>query len=163
TATAQVTVQIRNPEEDKPPELRPKYKAPAFTVASGGRLSIPVLADWRDFDGDPVVLVGANTRAGAVSTTPDGYLDFTAPVNGGPQKLAYQVSDGLSAPVAGSIDVTVQGPTATNAVAATTQPDVARGEVGQPVTVRPLDNDLPGSDPTNPTAKLELAGDVASP
>jgi hypothetical protein len=35
--------------------------------------------------------------------------------------------------------------------------------VGQPITIHPLDNDLPGADPVNPDAKLALAGDVASP
>ena len=40
---------------------------------------------------------------------------------------------------------------------------MSRGEVDKPVTIRPLDNDLPGADPTSPTARLELAGEVVAP
>lgn len=162
-STAVVTVQVRAPGENKAPELRPNYVPPVWTVTAGGRLSLPVLADWRDFDGDPIALTGAATKTGTATTTPEGFLNLTAPNQGGPMTVNYQVSDGLSQPVPGSVTVTVQPPTATNAVAATTQPDVARGEVGQPITIHPLDNDLPGTDPTNPAARLALAGEVASP
>ena len=35
-----------------------------------------------------------------------------------------------------------------------------RGEVGKPIKIRPLLNDLPGSDPNNPNAELSLGGKV---
>ncbi|MFB9449197.1 fibronectin type III domain-containing protein [Dactylosporangium vinaceum] len=162
-ASAQVTVQIRGPGDNQAPKVRAGYLAPARTVASGGQLSIPVIGDWRDFDGDPIGLVDAAAKAGTVTTTPDGGLSYTAPVPGGVQHLTYRVSDGIGAPASGAVDVTVQAPTATVAVAAVTQPDVARGEVGLPITIRPLDNDLPGADPADPAAHLALAGDVAGP
>ncbi|MCY7402384.1 MAG: fibronectin type III domain-containing protein, partial [Nocardioides sp.] len=44
--------------------------------------------------------------------------------------------------------------------AAQAQPDVIRGEVGQPIKIRPLLNDLPGSDPTANNAELTLGGKV---
>ncbi|MEV4512581.1 Ig-like domain-containing protein [Dactylosporangium sp. NPDC049525] len=163
SADAAVTVQLRGPNDNTAPALRTGFKPPPWTVPAGGQLSLPVLTDWRDFDGDPVALTGATAKAGTVTTTPDGFLDYTAPADGGQQRLTYQVSDGIAPPVAGAADVTVQAATATNAVAATAQPDVARGQVGQPITVRPLDNDLPGSDPANPAARLALAGELASP
>ncbi|MFF5230419.1 Ig-like domain-containing protein [Dactylosporangium sp. NPDC000521] len=163
SADAAVTVQLRRPDENTAPALRTGFKPPVWTVPAGGQLSLPVLTDWRDFDGDPVALTAAAAKAGTVTTTPDGFLNYTAPAEGGQQRLTYQVSDGIAAPVAGSADVTVQAATATNAVAATAQPDVARGQVGQPITLHPLDNDLPGSDPANPAARLALAGELASP
>ena len=45
-------------------------------------------------------------------------------------------------------------------VAPQAQPDVAAGQVGATITVHPLDNDIPGADPTDPQAHLELAGRV---
>jgi len=163
SSDASVTVDVRMPGENEAPKLRPSYEAPAYAVASGRRLALPVLADWRDFDGDPIALTGASATAGSVTARPDGFLDFTAPVEGGTQTLTYHVSDGLSDPSEGTVDVTVKAPTDTTAVAAITQPDVARGQVGMPITLRPLDNDIPGSDPTKPEAVLALAGDFASP
>ncbi len=163
SAQAAVTVQVRGPGENKPPALRTGFRPPAWAVPSGGQLSMPVLVDWRDFDGDPVALVGAAAKAGTATTTPDGFLRYTAPAAGGVQRLTYQVADGIAPAVPGSADVTVQAATATVAVAATTQPDVARGQVGQPIVVHPLDNDLPGADPADPAARLALAGQLASP
>lgn len=162
-ATASVTVQSRPAGQNKPPETRPGYQAGSYTIPSAGRLSLPVLADWRDFDGDPVVLVDANVKAGTVSTTPAGFVDYLAPATAGTQTVSYQASDGLSEPVPGTAEVVVQKADATTAVAAVAQPDVARGQTGQPITVRPLDNDVPGSDPVNPSAKLQIAGEIPSP
>ncbi len=39
-------------------------------------------------------------------------------------------------------------------------PDTARGEVGKPIVIRPLANDLPGSDPRTADARLTLGGDI---
>ena len=161
-ATAAVTVQIRTPEQNELPLQRPGFQPGPFAVPSGGVLSLPVLADWRDFDGDPVVLVDAGVKAGSVTTTAAGFVGYTAPLATGQQAVDYRVSEGRGEPIAGSVAVTVQGADAA-AVPAIAQPDVARGQVGQPVTVRPLDNDVPGADPTNPTAELKLAGDLAIP
>ena len=163
TSSAAVTVQIRTPGENRQPNRRTGARQPAFTVAAGGRLSLPVLSDWRDFDGDPVVLASAATKLGTATATADGFVNFIAPVKGGPVSVSYQVSDGVGVPVAGSVSVMVQSPQSTTAIAATTEPDVARGEVGQPILVHPLDNDLPGSDPSDPAAQVVLAADVASP
>jgi hypothetical protein len=162
-ATAAVTVQSRAPGQDEQPALRTGAPTTAWTVAAAGRLQLPVLGDWRDFDGDPVVLVGASVTGGVAATGPDGSVIYTAPKAGGAQTVNYQVSDGIGAPVNGSFVVTVQNPNSTNGIAPTTAPDVARGQVDQQILVRPLDNDLPGSDPTNPAAKLAIAGTVASP
>ena len=167
TSTATVTVQVRTPADNEPPALRPGFQSRTWTVPSGGHLQIPVLTDWRDFDGDPLVLAsasaGAASGAGSAATTSDGSVDFTAPVAAGPQTIHYQVSDGIAAPVDGTLSVVVQSPSATATVAPVAEPDVARGEVGQPVVIHPLDNDLPGADPRDAGASLGLAGPVNSP
>ena len=38
--------------------------------------------------------------------------------------------------------------------------ELARGEVGKPIVIRPLANDLPGSDPRTADARLTLGGDI---
>ncbi len=158
-----VTVQARGPSDEDPPKLRVGFHDSVWNVASGGHLSVPVLADWRDYDGDPVALTDATASSGSVTTSPDGRLFFSAPVAGGPQTITYHVSDGLSPAVPHSFTVNVSGPAETKTVAAIAQPDVGQGQVGQPIELHPLDNDLPGSDPGSPSAQLALAGPVAAP
>jgi hypothetical protein len=159
-ATASVTVTARGRNDEQTPQPRAGFQPKAWTVAAGGTLSLPVLPDWRDFDGDPVVLASATATVGSVTTTPDGFLDYTAPPNGGQQTVHYTVSDGIGAPVPATVQVIVQPPTAATPVAAVAQPDVAKGEVGQPIEIHPLANDLPGADPTDPNARLALPGAV---
>jgi large repetitive protein len=163
SAGATVTVQVRSPGQNAEPKLRTGFKPRMWTVPSGGHLEVPVLSDWRDFDGDPLVLTGASSAAGSAAVTPDGFVEYTAPAAGGTQNVDYQVSDGVGAPVGGSLQIRVQSPSSTSSLAPVAEPDVARGEVGQPIVVHPLDNDLPGADPTDPGAKLDLAQAVASP
>jgi hypothetical protein len=162
-ATAAVSVEIRGSQDNEPPEQRPGRTARTWDVSSGGRVSVLVLADWRDFDGDPVLLVDAEAKAGSVSTTPDGFLNYAAPVEPGPQALGYRVTDNIDDPVPGGETVRVQPADATAGTPATAEPDVARGQTGQPVVIRPLDNDLPGADPMDPAARTQLAADIASP
>ncbi len=68
------------------------------------------------------------------------------------------MTDGRSAPVRRTMTFQVQDELDQEAFAATAEPDVVRGEVGQPIKIRPLLNDLPGSDPANPDAELALGG-----
>ncbi|MBS2964731.1 cadherin-like domain-containing protein [Actinocrinis puniceicyclus] len=163
TATANITVQVRTDAQNRSPQLRRGYQPTALTAPSGGRVSLPVLSDWRDFDGDPLALAGASAKAGTAVATGDGFLDYTAPATAGNQTITYQVSDGRSAPVNGTVTVAVQSASAAKTVAPIAQPDAARGEVGHPVTIHPLDNDLPGSDPSDPGVQLKLAAPIASP
>ena len=163
SATATVTVDVRTSGENALPALRNGYTARTWTVPSGGSLKIPVLQDWRDFDGDPLALVAASATAGSAAATSDGFIEYTAPVSGGGQTVRYQVSDGIGAPVSGSLAIQVQSPTDTAGVAPVAEPNVARGEVGQPIVIHPLANALPGADPQDPGATLELAAPLASP
>jgi hypothetical protein len=163
TATATVTVEIRTLGQNSAPNLRAGYTPTVLPVAAGGQISLAVLADWRDFDGDPLALSATSAAAGSAVATTGGLLNYTAPVTAGIQTIHYQVSDGHGGVTDGTTQVDVQSLRATKAVAATAEPVVARGEVGQPVVVSPLDNALPGFDPANPGAQPALAGEVASP
>ncbi len=163
TDTASVNVQVRGPGENSAPRLRPKFTQPAFRVSAGGTLELPVLDDWRDPDGDPLVVTGATTSAGNVTVTPDGRLNFLAPPTGGNPKLVYKIADGRAGPGSQSIPVEVLGPNSARTSPPIAQPDIARGQVGKPIRVKPLGNDLPGADPTNPNAELAIAGSINSP
>jgi hypothetical protein len=162
-ATAHVIVHSRGQSDEQPPTLRQGFRDQAWSVASGGHLTLPVMADWRDPDGDPIALVDASSPAGSVTTSQDGRINYTAPANGGNQTITYQVSDGLGGQGSDSVTVSVAGPDDTRSVAPVAQPDVAQGQVGQPIVIHPLDNDLPGADPATPTAQLAIAAAVSSP
>jgi large repetitive protein len=167
TASANVTVQVRGAEQNDPPNLRTGYTPTTWNVPSGGHISLPVLADWRDYDGDPLALsaVSVPSGRGSAVATSDGFLDYTAPGtgNGAALTITYQVSDGHGGQSGSTVQVDVQSPSSTKAIAPSAEPNVARGEVGQPIAVRPLQNAVPGFDPSNPGAQLALAGQVASP
>lgn len=165
SAHATVTVAVRGAGDNSAPQPRSGYKPRVWRVPAAGSLSVPVLADWRDdSDGDAVVLDSATAVGGDVSgavarTTSDGRVRFTAPRDGGePVQVAYAVTDGRSAPVRRTMTFQVQDKLDQESFAATAEPDVVRGEVGQPIKIRPLLNDLPGSDPANPDAELALGG-----
>jgi hypothetical protein len=164
SADANVVVAARSSSENGPPVLRQGFTDGTWNVAAGGHLTIPVLQDWRDPDGDPVALVGSETNdSGSVTTDQDGRLQYTAATKGGRQTLTYQVSDGIAAPQSQKVPVTVSSSADTKTSPPIAQADVARGVVGQPVIIRPLDNDLPGSDPGTADAKLALATALPSP
>jgi hypothetical protein len=165
-----VDVQVRNDRENEPPELREGYQRTSYKVPHGGSLEVPVLADWRDDrDGDTLLLdsaraVGGDESGAVARPTADGRIRFSAPTTAadGQQtvRVEFAVTDGRSDPVKKSMTFQVQAPKDQKAFAPSAQPDVVRGEVGQPIKIRPLLNDLPGSDPNEPDAELTLGGKV---
>ncbi|SHG99460.1 Fibronectin type III domain-containing protein [Jatrophihabitans endophyticus] len=166
TAEASVDVQVRQQGQNEPPRKRHAFRQQSFTASSGGTLDLPVLDDWRDFDGDPLVITTAKvegTARGAVTIAPSGRLNYVASAIGGSTAIDYTVSDGSAAPVTQQIPLTVLAATSDRTAAPVAQPDIARGQVGKPITIKPLANDLPGADPTNPSAELGVAGTIASP
>ena len=170
SAHASVDVTVRGDSEDEPPTLREGYQKPTYRVPHGGALSVPVLADWRDdSDGDTLLLdsaraIGGDDNGAVARTTADGRIRFTAPTTraDGQQlvRVEFGVTDGNSAPVRTSMTFQVQAPQDQDSFAPVAEPDVVRGEIGQPIKIRPLLNDLPGSDPDNPNAELSLGGKV---
>lgn len=170
TAHAAVDVQIRGVDQNEPPDVRQGYEKPTYKVPHGGSLAVPVLADWRDdADGDTLLLdsaqaVGGEESGARARTTADGRIRFNAPTgpSDGQQlvRVEYAVTDGGSAPVRKAISFQVQAPKDQSSFAPRAEPDVVRGEVGKPIKIRPLLNDLPGSDPNDPDAELALGGKV---
>ena len=170
SANAAVDVTVRGSEQNEPPALREGWKKPTYKVPHGGELAVPVLGDWRDdSDGDTLLLesakaVGGEESGAAARTTADGRIRFTAPTGpaDGSQlvRVEFAVTDGRSAPVTKSMSFQVQAPKDQKSYAPQAEPDVVRGEVGKPIKIRPLLNDLPGSDPNATDAELSLGGKV---
>lgn len=160
TATGPVTVDVTN-RESPPAPIKPQ---PLLHVVSGGTVSFGMLGNWRDPESDPVSLAQAQASAGQVSWTSDGTITYTAPTTevDVPVTLAYEVTDGRSAPVGQNQRIVVVGSGDTVGFAPTGEADVARVVVGQAATISPLSNDLFGADPTDPGAKLALSGPVSS-
>jgi hypothetical protein len=163
-AEAAVTVTPALGGTNQAPRLCVCYKSKVWSVGASSVLSLPVMGDWRDPDGDPITLLSAAADAGSVSTTPDGDIVFAAPRTPPPAGVAtlkYTVGDGFGGTATDSLSVkviAVNSPTGAPPVAA---PDVAMATVGQSVTIQPLDNDLPGADPASGDPQLVLAGPLA--
>ncbi len=168
--SATVTVDVREPGSNTEPDVRQGYLKPTYKVPHGGALAVPVLSDWRDDrDGDPLLLdsavaVGGEQSGAMARTTSDGRIRFTAPTSRDEPaqvvQVDYAVSDGRSGAVKRSINFDVQGPRDQESFPPQAEPDIVRGEVGKPIKIRPLLNDLPGSDPNTLNASLMLAGKV---
>ncbi|MBM6399868.1 Ig-like domain-containing protein [Phycicoccus sonneratiae] len=162
SSSARVTVEVRSPDENGAPALRPDFVPSVTSVVNKGSVSVPVVGDWRDPDSDPVAVTSAKDEDTPVGLTPDGRIRYTAGGDAGPRTVEYTVSDGTASTV-GRLSVDVLAADAQRTTPATPLPDVGRGEVGKPIVLRPLDNDVPGTDPVNPSASLQLAGAVTAP
>ncbi|MGI9823999.1 Ig-like domain-containing protein [Agromyces sp. Marseille-Q5079] len=145
---AQVDLAIAPFEENAAPEAR---SAVATSVEQGQRVSINVLRDWRDPDGDAIFLVSATPRSGdAVSFAPDGEVSFEHRSSElGTKEVAFVVSDGTDQ-ATGTLIVEVEPAGSLHPVGT---PDFAETTVGTAVAVEPLAND------TSPSgAPLALLG-----
>lgn len=167
SAHATVSVAVRGNGENDPPTLRNGYEPRRWRTPAGGSVTVPVLSDWRDdSDGDSLVLdsaavLGAGSSGAVARTTSDGRIRFTGSLDGGDSyQVEYLVSDGRSEPEKETLTFDVQERRDRETYPATAEPDVVRGEEGQPIKIRPLLNDLPGSDPGDPDAELLLGGKI---
>lgn len=135
TATAHVTVTVRTEGENTPPVCVRNAKA---VVASGGRVSAPVLGDCYDPDGDSFYLSGASIPApDTVTFTPQGQVAYSDHGDGaGVKDVALTLSDGR-AESAGLLAVTVRPPGQVPIIA---DPFAVLAYQGQEVTVSPLDH-----------------------
>ena len=162
-ASASVTVDVHPDDVNSPPA--PVAKPREARVEEGGTVTFHVLTDWRDKDGDPLVLASATTKApDAVRFTPDGFLTFVdGGVTSGKKTVDVQVSDGRADPVKGTVTITVLPP-------GTADPphphdDRVVGFAGQPLTINPLVNDLDAnaSAPGGQDAQLRLSNVSPAP
>ena len=162
SAKATVAVTVVDAQVNSAPHLRDgaaNAPRPPYPVLVGKRIALPVLADWRDDEGDTLSLTA--TDAG-LSVDGQGRLEYLAGVEAGVQSIPYAVSDGRTEGTSGAVEVEVISLTDARPRNPVTQPDVVRGVVGKPIQIEPLGNDVPGADPGDPDADLRLAGDVRS-
>ncbi len=71
-------------------------------------VTIPVLANDRDPDGDPLIVTSATSPNGTVVINPDGTITFTPTANfNGPTTISYAISDGNGGTSTATVSVTV--------------------------------------------------------
>lgn len=135
TASAEVTVAVRLPSENSPPQQVRQSKT---SVVSGGRVTYSVLGDWVDPDGDPFYLVSATTPPpDSTSYKPQGEVVFTdGATTPGLRFVVVGVSDG-TAEGTGGLTITVGSPGDLKIIV---DPFVKLGWAGQEMTVHPLDH-----------------------
>lgn len=142
TDTANVTVHVADADpkkENKPPYLF--ELAQPMTITKGSKFTKRVLTDWRDPEGDPLILEDASMPAGSedlVTFNPDGTINYQdIGKTDGKKKINLTISDGT--------DVT-EGELEVNVVDEPVKPiayaDFATVQVDQTVEVRPLENDI---------------------
>ncbi|AYF98513.1 Ig-like domain-containing protein [Protaetiibacter intestinalis] len=158
-ATAQVSVHVV-PEgsNEAPVELRRS----AVTVEANQTVEYNVLANWRDPDGDDMIVVGAAPTSGdLVQFTPDGVITFTHQTSElGEKEVQFQVSDGTDGGITtGTLTVTVQ-PAGSQKPVGT--PDFATAFTGEEITLKPLGNDISPSGALLAITGIEDPGEGAS-
>ncbi|MDN5765698.1 MAG: Ig-like domain-containing protein [Humibacillus sp.] len=161
-ATAKVTVRIVDDNVNTPPKLRAGQKnltSAKYPVVHSGTVKVGVIADWRDAESDPIQVSPLDPATGVDGS---GALTVKAQDKRGDQVVEYQVDDGRGGTTKARITLSVLGDD-DRAVAPRTQPDVLRAVVGKPVQLQPLGNDIPGADPSDTEARLQLAQSVKGP
>lgn len=162
--SSESTVRVETREDgNSAPQLRSSYVNPEYSVASFGTLPLSVLGDWRDADGDALTLVSAEVDGQVVPITPEGRIEFVAAREESKvvRTLTYAVTDGISAtPTTHKMPITILDAKSLTGTPPVTMPDSVRGEAGRAITFNPLLNDIPGSDPRTPDARLRLGGEL---
>jgi hypothetical protein len=147
TATSSVTL---TPQPDTVNTAPRRLRTETLMVGLGGEATMDVLRDWRDDDGDQLVLASASGDAPdtGARATPEGDLTFTDGGRSSGRKAAHiAVGDGRGAPVTADVPVEVlpedrDAPPKAN-------DDLVRAMTGTPTVLRPLAND------TDPQASAE--------
>jgi large repetitive protein len=132
TATSTVTVTV-NPVNDVPVAVNDNATTPEDSP-----VTIPVLANDTDADGNPLTITAATSPNGTVVINPDGTITFTPNANfNGPTTITYTISDGQGGTATATVAVNVT-PINDPPVA---RPDTANTSEDTPVTISPLAND----------------------
>ncbi len=158
-ARATVTVELVNPADNGAPYLRTGAKQPKLVVPvlPGGQVPVQVVSDWRDPESDTLSLE-SSTASAIVDGV--GRLNVTGPARKGPFPAKFKVVDEFGLASDAQVNVNVLDPVDGKPVAPAPQADATRGVVGKPIQLQPLENDLPGADPTDPTAQMRLVGPI---
>lgn len=164
TASARAVVEVREPDQNAPPM---QVRANGAAVATGGRVSVPVLGEWVDPDGDPFFLRAATgSESETVSSTADGVVVVDERSGGaGVRTVGLVVSDGRSEG-AGVLEVAVRPPGDVPLVA---EPFVALATAGEEIRLDPLRHVRGGNGgarliavPAKPDAQLAADFDAGS-
>ncbi len=163
------TVRLDVTEPDQATNRPPVTVDDNATVRAGRSVTLNVLTNDSDPDGDVLVLTSVEGETGSVNFTPDGQVSFAPDVTSaeGTIVLTYLVEDDFRAEASGTIRVRVR-------VANSNQPPQARNDVGttsvgRPVILNVLANDMdPDGDPLSvqnlqpvdaPVTTAQLAAD----
>ena len=136
SASATVSVAVRAESENSPPI---QVRQSTVQVVSGGMVTVQVLGDWLDPDGDPMFVSTAAVPApDTVSHKADGEIIFSdkGDVASATKTVTVVVSDG-SADGVGTLTVTVSRPGQVPLIA---DPFVVLAYAGVEVRVTPLDH-----------------------
>ncbi|GAA3601824.1 Ig-like domain-containing protein [Marihabitans asiaticum] len=157
---AVVRVSVVGDDVNNPPALRPGKKTlseTTYPVLPGKQVEVSALGDWRDPESDPVTLEATDPGS---TVDGSGKLTVVGSDETGKRTVEYAVDDGRGGRAKGEAKLTVLDPVDGELVAPKTQPDVVRAVVGKPVQIEPLANDVPGADPSDPDATLQLASEI---
>lgn len=160
--TATVELTVRAEDENSPPA---PIRETAVVLEQGASIEVDVLADWRDPDGDPLVLTDARaTTNDIVRHRPDGRIAFEdVGTEQGRKEVTFAVWDGRAEPVSGSLWIDVRP---TSELAPIARSDHATTTAGLPVEIRPLLNDV---DPNGDALRIarvpvdDVPGAIISP
>jgi hypothetical protein len=136
-ASALVTVRVIPNDVNTPPVSQ---RTTSISVELGGTISYNALVDWIDPDGDDIYLSAASaSSADSVRFTPDGLITFSnTSGQPGTKEVQFTVSDGRLSST-GTLEVKVVPAGSLSPVGT---PDFAETFRGQPVEIKPLDNDV---------------------
>ncbi len=131
-STATVTVTV-NPVNDAPVAVNDTARTNEDTP-----VTIAVLTNDTDVDGDPLTVTAASSPNGTVVINPNGTISFTpAPNFNGPTTISYTISDGNGGTSTATVAVTVDGVND----APVANPSTATTPEDTPVVVPVLAND----------------------
>lgn len=131
--SATVTVEV-SPVNDVP-----VASADEFSAEQGENVSLDVLSNDTDVDGDSLTITAVSSSSGSVSILSDNTLSYTAPTDlVGTDEFTYTISDGNSGEATGNVTVTVSEPVNDPPVAVDDEFSVPQGET---VTLDVLAND----------------------
>ena len=120
--------------------LPPIGVADTATVVEGGTITIDVLANDSDPEGQPLTIDANSTATAGTATCATGVVggicEYTAAAGAGAPTFTYDVSDGVNTNTGVLVTVTVEAN-----VAPTANPDSATTDAATPVTVNVLAND----------------------
>jgi large repetitive protein len=134
----------------------------AATIAEDTALTIAVLANDRDIDGNPLSVTAATAPNGTIVINADGTITYTPNANfNGTDTITYTISDGMGGFSTATVTVTVtavnDAPMAVN--------DLVAGREDTPLVIAPLvnDRDVDGNPLTITTATAPNGTVVINP